>query len=1228
MNLRKYPFGWPWKRLHHLGRSAQRRTKPKQKARLEVESLEGRSVPTTSPWTLVTAPLPASDTADTMLLLPDGSVMVHGHNGAQSTSADWYELTPDSTGSYANGFWKVLPPMNLARFDFSSDVLPDGRVFVLGGEYSGPDGTLNETDTGEVFDPSANGGQGKWTYITSFPGPDLAAQGIDSIFGDNPTEVLNDRTILCAYRDGSETLLYDPTKDPLLNPKIDPNSDPWSLTNGSHLFDGNQQEETWVKLPDGSILSYDIFYSNATGTPTAERYFPSTGRWVATGPVPVALSSAAAVDEIGPALLLPDGRAFWLGATGNTAFYNPATNTWTAGPQIPQVMINGVLTSVVAADAPAAMMPNGEILFAASPAPFLPKGAQPIPQNYIYPGPTTILSFAPTNPTESGFADVTDTSFLPQMVGNKPGIPDYATKMLVLPTGQIMLSASSGNIDLYNNGTFGSLVFPPNYSNPAWQPVITKIVNNGDGSFTLTGTQLNGLSEGANFGDDAEMASNYPIIQLTGFFGNVSYARTFDWSSTGVATGSTPETTRFTLPAGTAPGVYKLSVIANGIASNSVLFVQMGAGANELSLRVDPTNSTNLQVLQAGTLIAEYPFSAFPGGIMVAGSGLDALTLDLSNGNPIPVAGISYDGGGGDNEILVTGSTSLTTTLSDTSLTVANAGTVFGTVSLSRVDQAVLTGGPSGNNFTVTGWTGVAQVNGQGVTNSLSITAPAGANVMITGSAVTFGSTSIGYAGVQALGVSAGAGSAFTVSPTAHDLDELPATVTIKGGSSSTAVLDDQSNKPEVSSTWAVSGSSVTRSYATYFIVQGRVVVVTTTRTINYSGLGALTLNGGPDSVFTLSPVVQNLDELPATVVLSGGPSSTAALNDQNNKPDFGSSWTVNSTSVTRSSSTLVRTLSGAIVVTTSRTINLSGLASGLRINTDNTGDTVTVNITHSSGYNLTVHGGSGSNTLNLDEVVGDRGGPFNPNPAPQGSGTVTAAYTTPGLPSTFTYTNMEIVTQLPNPDKSFVQALYHTALGRDATQAELDQWAAQIPTLGREGVARAINHLPEAFDHVITVDYQTYLHEAPPEADEARLEKLFEHGASEEQVLADILASNAFFQQATKGSVDERESADVRYIEALFQDLLGYKEDQLNHRQMRFWVDRLDEVGRRGVALELLMSESYRKRAITAYFSSILHDTQPPSAAEVDKLADSDKDLLAIQIELEGSAAFYRNGR
>ena len=85
---------------------------------------------------------------------------------------------------------------------------------------------------------------------------------------------------------------------------------------------------------------------------------------------------------------------------------------------------------------------------------------------------------------------------------------------------------------------------------------------------TLTGTQFNGISEGSTYGDDIEMSSNYPIVMLTDLNGNSFYVRTFNWSSTGVATGSTPVSVQFVLPAGRLPGLYGVTVIANGIASH------------------------------------------------------------------------------------------------------------------------------------------------------------------------------------------------------------------------------------------------------------------------------------------------------------------------------------------------------------------------------------------------------------------------------------------------------------------------------------------------------------------------------------------------------------------------------------------------------------------------------------------------------------------------------------
>src|SRR5262249_50760665 len=120
----------------------------------------------------------------------------------------------------------------------------------------------------------------------------------------------------------------------------------WTLA-GTKVNNDSSQKETWVKLADGSILSYDMYYSLDTGVGHAERYIPSKNEWVSTGSVPVLLSSSSN-KRMGPALLLPDGRAFFLGSNGHTAFYTPSSDQWTAGPDIPD--------GFVADQAPAALM--------------------------------------------------------------------------------------------------------------------------------------------------------------------------------------------------------------------------------------------------------------------------------------------------------------------------------------------------------------------------------------------------------------------------------------------------------------------------------------------------------------------------------------------------------------------------------------------------------------------------------------------------------------------------------------------------------------------------------------------------------------------------------------------------------------------------------------------------------------------------------------------------------
>jgi hypothetical protein len=82
---------------------------------------------------------------------------------------------------------------------------------------------------------------------------------------------------------------------------------------------------------------------------------------------------------------------------------------------------------------------------------------------------------------------------------------------------------------------------------------------------------FNGISEGATYGNDWQMNSNYPIVRLTSSLA-VYYARTHDWNSTGVRRFGLKDKTLFDLPKGLPHGTYSLVVSANGIASSAVSF--------------------------------------------------------------------------------------------------------------------------------------------------------------------------------------------------------------------------------------------------------------------------------------------------------------------------------------------------------------------------------------------------------------------------------------------------------------------------------------------------------------------------------------------------------------------------------------------------------------------------------------------------------------------------------
>jgi hypothetical protein len=561
------------------------RRKIRRSASHIAEALEPRML-LTGTWSTLTNPLFGG--AQFGMLLSDGSVMVHGGLGS-TASKDWYKLTPASDGSYINGTWSNLAQMSTNRLFFGSNVLPDGRVLVVGGEYSGPSGAKNFTNTGEIYNPVSN----TWSSIADFP---------QSSFGDDPTAMLPDGRVLAGHLSTPATFIYSPA------------SNTWVQTGtkitrtGNGTWTDQSDEETWMLLPDHSILSYDVWSSIGTGTASSERFVPGTGTWVDAGTLPAQLSGKDVGDELGGALLLPDGRAMFIGAHAVSAFYNPSTNAWSAGPDLP--------AGRVAADAPCAILPNGKVLMALSPQGSL--GAN----GYEFPANTYVYEYDPTIPAPftNSFTQVTPALFNFSMVQNA-----YQTCMLALPTGQIMFFNDTQTVAIYT---------PEGSPSLAWRPSITGVTISGPNTFALTGKQLNGISEGASYGDDNEMASNYPIVRYTDTSNHIFYGRTFNWNNTGVATAGTLVTTNFTKqPMG--PGGYKFEVIANGIPSRPILDVE--GTSNRDIISIDQTAS-NIQVTVNG-VVQNFSTSSFTAIVVHAQEGDDDVVFSNLSLLPATVLG-------------------------------------------------------------------------------------------------------------------------------------------------------------------------------------------------------------------------------------------------------------------------------------------------------------------------------------------------------------------------------------------------------------------------------------------------------------------------------------------------------------------------------------------------------------------------------------------------------------
>jgi hypothetical protein len=256
-------------------------------------------------------------------------------------------------------------------------------------------------------------------------------------------------------------------------------------------------------------------------------------------------------------------------------------------------------------------------------------------------------------------------------------------------------------------------------------------------------------------------------------------------------------------------GVWEITQGVTAALTGKTLTIQGDANGNQITVRVKPGDPSRIEVLQDGDPVGDFDRTAFDRIEVAGGSGDDALAIDSGSGNPLPSGGVSFDGGAGDNLLVLCGGPFAEETLTPSrqdagSVGLDGAEVTYNQVAtlndLARVTGSLVVNAPAGTEFinavdgpTVSG-SATTQVNSGAAGTFATINFANKANVTVNGlgGAGTFtlnnprpadGLTSLTLNGSSAVG------NTFFVQATA-----VATTLNTGGGGNATVTLHDADN--------------------------------------------------------------------------------------------------------------------------------------------------------------------------------------------------------------------------------------------------------------------------------------------------------------------------------------------------------------------------------------------------------------------------------------------------